>query len=263
MESVNDKSSLTEFRKEIPDKVKIFDAVAISLLILMIIWSIFILDEYLGFHFRQYGLTPRTFEGWRGIFTMHFLHSDLKHIAQNSMGLLVLNSFLFYFYRSIGFQVFLILFFFSPVLLWFIGRDGNHIGASVMIYGEFAFLFISGLVRRNPLLMRVALAVVLYYGSLVWYLFPIDQKISWEGHLSGFAIGAFAAVLLRNKGPQRTKYRFEVEPDLPDDDNAYWKIKPAVTDVAPSEEGNTNAAPRNDVKINYEYKEKNPDQSGR
>lgn len=258
MESNHEGQSLTEFRKEIPDKVKIFDALAVSALLLVMIWSIFIMDEYLGFHFREFGLAPRKLEGLRGVLTMHFLHSDLKHISQNTLGLLVLNTFLFYFYRPISFQVFLGLFFISPVLLWIIGRDGNHIGASVMIYGEFAFLFISGMIRRNPHLMRVALAVVLYYGSLVWYLFPIDRKISWEGHLSGFVAGALLAFLLRNKGPQRRKYRFETEPELPDDENAFWKIP----DETPQnrQEATPIQSNASEVKINYEYKKKNADQ---
>lgn len=260
MESHNDAATLTEFRKEVPDKVKIFDAIMVSAVLLIVAWSIFIMDEYLGFHFREYGMTPRTLEGWRGIFTIHFLHSDLKHIAQNSFGLFVLNSFIFYFYRSISFQVFLLLFFFSPIILWFIGRDGNHIGASVLIYAEFAFLFVSGLVRKNPLLMRVALVVVLYYGSLVWYLFPIDRKISWEGHLSGFLIGALVAYFLRNKGPQRKKYRFELEPELPDDENAYWKIPADPSTTMQDNKENPHTTVQQNVKINYEYKEKRPDQ---
>jgi membrane associated rhomboid family serine protease len=260
MDSGNEQLPLTEFRKEIPDKVKIYDALVVSALLLLIAWTVFIMDEYLGFHLKEYGLLPRSPEGWRGIFTMHFLHSDLKHISQNSMGLLVLNSFLFYFYRSIGFQVFLFLFFVSPVLLWLIGRDGNHIGASVLIYGEFAFLFVSGMIRQNPVLMRVALVVVLYYGSLVWYLFPIDRKISWEGHVSGFIAGTAIAFLMRKKGPQRRKYRFELEPELPDDENAYWKLpedrpRPAEESSATHKEEHSGG-----IKINYEYKEKKTDQ---
>jgi membrane associated rhomboid family serine protease len=260
MESGNEQPALTEFRKEIPDKVKIFDALAISGLLLVLAWSIFVMDEYLGFHFREFGLEPRTLEGWRGVFTMHFLHSDLKHISQNSLGLLVLNTFLFYFYRSISFQVFLGLFFISPVLLWFLGRDGNHIGASVIIYAEFAFLFVSGMIRRNPILMRVALVVVLYYGSLIWYLFPIDRKISWEGHLSGFIAGAAMAFFLRNKGPQRKKYRFEMEPELPDDENAFWKLPEEKSEQTSEPRPENRSASSADIRINYEYKENKPNQ---
>jgi membrane associated rhomboid family serine protease len=208
------------------DRLRIADALLFSAFLLALCWSVFILDEYLGFHLKSWGLKPRAWEGLRGIFTIHFLHGDLEHIAQNSLALFVLNSFLFYFYRSIALPVFFALFFCSPLLLWFSGREGNHIGASVLIYAEFAFLLVSGLIRRNPLLMRVALVVVLYYGSLVWYVFPVDKKVSWEGHACGFFIGLVAAFWWRKQGPQRKVYQFELEPELPDDENAYWKIQP-------------------------------------
>jgi len=34
---------------------------------------------------------------------------------------------------------------------------------------------------------------------MVWYIFPIEQKISWEGHLSGFLIGFIIAYIYKNK----------------------------------------------------------------
>jgi membrane associated rhomboid family serine protease len=235
---------LTTFRKDSSDHAKIFDAIMVSTMFLSVCWALFLMDRFLGYHIRSYGMYPRTPEGLYGVVTMHFLHGDLKHIAQNSLGFLVLNSFVFYFYRKIAFKVFAWLFFLAPLILWVTGRPSNHIGASLLIYGEFAFLCASGFIRKNPLLLRVALAVIFYYGSLVWYLFPIDARISWEGHASGFAIGVLAAYLYRNKGPQRKKYLFESEPELPDDENAYWKIPPPT----PKEETT--------VTIKYHYKER-------
>lgn len=171
------------------------------------------MDSYLGYRFTEYGLYPRKAEGLTGLLTMHFIHGSLEHIWHNTLGFLVLNSFLFYFYRSVSLRVFLFVFLTSGLLLWFIGRPNYHIGASMLIYAEFAFLLVSGFIRKNPKMLRVSLVVTLYYGSLVWYLFPIDSKISWEGHLSGFVAGIIAAVLFRKLGPQRTVYRYELEPE--------------------------------------------------
>lgn len=98
-------------------------------------------------------------------------------------------------------------------MLWFIGRPTSHIGASLIIYGEFAFLFFSGILRKNPSLMRVTLTVALFYGSIVWYLFPVDPSISWEGHISGFVSGVFAALLFRKQGPADKVYQYELEPE--------------------------------------------------
>jgi membrane associated rhomboid family serine protease len=207
------------------DRAKIGDALLYSTFLLVMCWSVFVFDEYLGYQLKEFGLKPRAAEGLRGIITIHFLHGDLDHIVQNSLALFVLNSFVFYFYRSIALPVFAALFFVSPALLWFAGRDGNHIGASVLIYAEFAFLFVSGLIRKNPLLLRVALVVVLYYGSLVWYVFPVDKKVSWEGHACGFFVGVMAAFWWRHAGPQRKKYLHETEPEMTDEEYALWKAR--------------------------------------
>ncbi len=205
------------------------------------------MEEFLGYHLKSHGMYPRSLEGLWGILTMHFLHSDWDHISQNSLGILVLNTFLFYFYRQISFKVFVRIFLISPILLWMIGRDSNHIGASVILYGEFAFLFLSGIIRKNPLLMRVALVVILYYGSLVWYIFPVDARISWEGHASGLLVGVVLAIIYRKEGPQRKIYQFETEPELPDDENAYWNI--------PDTSGPTESKPQNTVTVRYHFKE--------
>ena len=39
----------------------------------------------------------------------------------------------------------------------------------------------------------------------------MPNKISWEGHLSGFISGIIIAIYFRNKGPQEKKYNYELE----------------------------------------------------
>lgn len=210
---MNEQQELTNIKKETSDGAKIIDALVVSFVFLSVCWSIFMMDHYMGYRFVDYGIFPRTIEGLKGIFTMHFIHGSLEHIWHNTLGFLVMNSFLFYFYRSISLRVFVFVFFTSGILLWLIGRQNYHIGASMLIYGLFSFLFFSGLIRKNPKMLRVSLVVALYYGSLVWYLFPIDQKVSWEGHVSGFAAGLLAAFLFRRLGPQRRMYQYELDPE--------------------------------------------------
>jgi membrane associated rhomboid family serine protease len=189
---------------------------------------------------------------------MPFLHGNWDHLWHNTLGFAVLNSFLFYFYRQISMSVFLWIYLAAGILLWVIGRSANHIGLSLIIYGEFSFLFWSGFIRKDPLMLRVGLLVTLYYGSLVWYLFPVDPHISWEGHLSGFLVGAILAFAYRNKGPMRKIYRYELEPELPDDENAYWKIPSPNADSKPQEE-ESQSKEDDGVKIVYHYTEQRPD----
>ena len=195
----------------ITERKKIYDAILFSFSFLLLCWAIFLFEESGVLEWKKFGLRPRTLEGIKGILSMHFLHGDYKHIGQNSLAFIVLNSFLFYFYRQIAFKVFIWIGIAGGALLWLWGGEGNHIGASLIIYGLAAFLFISGLIRDNEKLLRVSMFILFYYGSLVWWIFPIDPKISWEGHLAGMVIGLAAAVYYRKSGPKRKLYQWEID----------------------------------------------------
>jgi membrane associated rhomboid family serine protease len=126
----------------------------------------------------------------------------------------VLGVGLFYFYRPIAPKVFILIYLVSGFWLWFGGRPGYHIGASGIIYGLAAFLFLSGVLRKYTRLMALSLLVVFLYGSLIWGIFPLDMRTSWEGHLYGAIAGLIIAVYYKNRGPQRKKYEWEIEEEL-------------------------------------------------
>ena len=168
-------------------------------------------EEFLGIELKQYGLRPREWRGIKGIASMHFLHSDWNHILNNSISFLVLNTMLFFYYRKVSFRVLFTLMFVGGILLWLGGRSSNHIGASLVIFGEAAFLFFSGLFSRSPMMLRIGLVVAFYYGSMIWGVFPIDPSVSWEGHLSGAIVGIVMAWIHKDKVPPRKKYSFELE----------------------------------------------------
>ena len=207
------------------DKAKIFDAVLLSLIWIVVCWMVFLSEDMWGWQMKKLGVHPREISGLPGVLSMAFLHNTWEHLTQNTLAIFVLNSILFYFYRKIAPQIWLISMVSSHALLWLIGREGNHIGASALLYAEFGFLIFSGFIRGDSRLMRAALVVLLYYGSLVWYVFPIEQHVSWEGHASGLLTGAILSWIFRKKGPQRRVYQYELDPELPDDENAYWKIR--------------------------------------
>jgi len=46
---------------------------------------------------------------------------------------------------------------------------------------------------------------------LVWGLFPIQEGVSWEGHLFGAIAGLLVAFNYRKEGPQRKVYVWENE----------------------------------------------------
>jgi len=65
--------------------------------------------------------------------------------------------------------------------------------------------------------MAISLLVAFLYGSMVFNMLPISELVysnmSWEGHLAGGIIGLFAAILFRNRGPQKPEEPIEEEPD--------------------------------------------------
>ena len=54
----------------------------------------------------------------------------------------------------------------------------------------------------------MSLITIFLYGSMIWFVFPVKGGISWEGHLSGFAVGLVMAFLYRKQGIVREEYQF-------------------------------------------------------
>ena len=168
--------------RTVTDRMRVTYALLFTMLFLLAIWGVYALNEMLELGWRKHGMHPRQWDGLRGIFTYPFLHGDLGHLWNNTMSFFTLNGFLFYFYRSIALRVWVWLFLCSGLLLWGLAVDGNHIGASGLIYGLAAFLFMSGVIRNNRMLLRVSLAVAFLYGGIVWWMLPIDDHAIVRGH---------------------------------------------------------------------------------
>ena len=57
------------------------------------------------------------------------------------------------------------------------------------------------------------------YGSLLWYVFPLDSHISWERHLSGFGVGLLLAYLYKGTTTvTNKKFDWETDDYLPEND---------------------------------------------
>ena len=190
---------------------------AIPLYFVLSFWIIFWIEVKYGYNFNKYGIYPRTFKGLRGVFFSPFIHGDIKHLYHNSIPLFVLLFSLYYFYRKIAFKVFVYGTIFTGILTWIFGRASFHIGASGIIYMLFSFIFFSGIIRKNYRLIAVSLMVIFLYGSMVWYLLPLKEEISWEGHLSGFIVGIIFAFYFKKTGTQNFKYEWEHEDYQKDD----------------------------------------------
>ncbi len=204
---------------------KFFSALIVPFLILLVMWVVYILMRYFGYEeWVQYGVIPRREEGLMGIITWPFIHSqkDFTHILNNSMPVLVLGWSLFYFYPRESWKVLVLIWLMSGICVWLSARDAVHIGMSGVIYGLAAFLFVGGILNKNRNLLGVSLLVTFLYGSMIWGIFPIQERVSWEGHLWGAVSGVVFAWVFRRKGPVNPKYDWELEED--EDDDGPWNI---------------------------------------
>ena len=186
------------------------------------LWAVKLTEQLVPVDLSGYGLLPRTLTGLAGILFYPFLHGDFKHLISNSVPLLVLGPMLLYFYRQIAIRVFFWIYLLSGFWLWLGGRESYHIGASGLVYGLTAFLFVSGIIRRHTGLMALSLVVVFLYGGLIWGIFPLYKMISWEGHLFGLLAGVIMAFAYRRQGPQRKKYEWEEEEEEDDIPEGYY-----------------------------------------
>jgi membrane associated rhomboid family serine protease len=206
------------------ERNKLINALFFPLLFVVVISIIHALQYFLGFSWFHYGIFPLKVENLSGIILSVFIHGDFNHLFNNSIPLLILGTSLFYFYKEIALKVIIWIVLMGGIWTWILAREAYHAGASGLIYGLFAFLMISGFIRKNKQLVSLSFFVVLVYGSMVWGIFPIKLHVSFESHLWGFISGIVLAIYYRKQGPQKVVFEWPEE-DEEDDENAYWKIK--------------------------------------
>lgn len=228
--------------------------------LLVVVWFVFFVNQSFHLHLNEHGIFPRTISGLQGVIFSPFLHSDLNHILNNSLPLLILTTALIYFYREVSLKVLVYGVLLSGILTWIFGRDSYHIGASGLIYVLVSFIFFKGLRTQYYRLMALSMAVVVLYGGMIWYVFPeVDHTISWEGHLAGLLTGFVFAIQF--KTPDYVKdiqYDWE-KPDFDPSTDPFMKrfdedgnfVNPPKPE---EEEGLQHVQPINYV---YIYKEEN------
>ena len=195
--------------------------------LLVFMWLVKIFEVLLKTDVGFLGVHPLSMDGLPGILLMPFIHGGWSHLMANTVPFLVLSTALFYFYREISWKVLIGIWLLSGMWVWFGGRPSWHIGASGVIYGLSAFLFLSGIIRDVKGLAALSLIVAFLYGSMIWGVFPDffpkEKNISWEGHLGGLVSGVIMALYYRTQGPLRRKYSWELEDEEEEDPSPYWR----------------------------------------
>jgi len=173
-------------------------ALRLALVFIGILWTIFVVDVVFGLRLGQYGLRPGSVPGLIGIFTAPLLHGSFEHLLSNTLPLFISLTATLYLYPRSAIRVIPLIWLGSGLLAWFIGRPSLHLGASGLIYGLLAYVFISGILRSDMRSVSVSLLVGFLYGSMIWGVLPVRMHVSWEMHLTGAILGIVSAFLFRN-----------------------------------------------------------------
>lgn len=198
-------------------KKKLVDSIRLPAYLIAFLWLIHGLQVLLGFDFGYYGVYPRTVFGLRGILFSPLIHGDWGHLLANTPPLFAMSAIILFFYRKVAIPSFILIYFLSGLAVWGFGRQVFHIGASGVVYGLVAFVFFSGIFRRNLKSIVLALIVLMYYGSMFLGVLPGREGVSWESHLLGAVVGIVIAFLYRNniEDDERPKrYSYEEDPNL-------------------------------------------------
>ena len=191
---------------------KFTNSVVVAPLIgVILIWAVFWLELQLHTNFNHFGVYPRSLKGLRGVLFSPFIHGSVEHLYNNTIPLAILTASLFYFYKDIAIKVLVYGLLFSGLFTWAVGRPSYHIGVSGIIYVLASFIFFKGIFSKYYRLVALSLVVVFIYGSLLWYVFPIKDGISWEGHLGGFLAGLLLAFFVKANTPSSKKFDWEHE----------------------------------------------------
>jgi len=190
----------------------------------IVVWAVFAFDQFTSVGLIRYGLVPREGIGLLGLVTTPFLHYNLGHIGSNTLPLLVGGTMMLFLYPNSTVRALPLIWLGSGLLAWVFARSSVHIGASGLIYGLLAFVFVSGIIRRDMRSIGAALVVWFMYGSMIWGVLPAGSGMSWELHAAGLILGVIAALRYRDMDhPPMKRYAWEDEELHEDELSEPWR----------------------------------------
>lgn len=180
------------------ESIKFRRGIRYTLAFVALLWTVKAFELSFAQDFGAYGIFPRTLVGSIGIITGPLVHGDVFHLISNTFPMIVLGIGIFYFYPKKALSVFLLIYLMSGFWVWIAAREAYHIGASGIVYGLIAFLFIGGFINRDRTSLAVSMVIIfLYGGNMMYGIIPTDSNISWESHLTGSLAGVFCAFYFR------------------------------------------------------------------
>lgn len=165
--------------------------------LLLVFWIIEFINLLMGNSLNAYGIVPRQFSGLVGVFFAPFLHGGIGHIIANSFPFVVLGGLTIFRGISFFFKISLFIIITSGLAVWVIGHPAVHIGASALVFGYFGYLVARAFIEKSRNTIMVAAIIGIFFGSMIFGIFPGMPGVSWEGHLTGFLAGIGGAWLFK------------------------------------------------------------------
>jgi membrane associated rhomboid family serine protease len=140
------------------------------------------------------GIQPRTLGGLQAIVVAPWLHASFGHLLANTIPFVVLGWFVMLRRTTDFFVVALAALLASGLGIWLFGGASTiHLGVSGVIFGFFGYLLARGYYERSTVAIVMAALAFLIYGGMMWGMLPLQQGVSWQGHLFGFVGGVLVA----------------------------------------------------------------------
>jgi len=140
-------------------------------------------------HLSRYGIIPRHVSSLPGIIWAPFLHGSFRHLAANTLPLLILGGILCA--RSKGEFALITLggMIVGGGLTWLLARSAVHIGASGLVFCYFGYLASLAYFRRTFGTLLLSVVCTLGYGGMLRGILPTSAAVSWEAHVAGLIAG--------------------------------------------------------------------------
>ncbi len=179
-------------------------AAAVMGLLLGGLWMLELFDQLSGNALdRVGGIRAREVDGLPEIFSAPLLHAGWDHLASNSVPFFVLGFLVLLGGLTRWAISSLVATVTSGLSAWLLTpADTIVLGASGVVFGWLTYLLARGLWTRRPAQVLIALAVLFFYGGLIWGVLPGVPGVSWQAHIGGAAGGMLAAWLLHGRRPR-------------------------------------------------------------
>jgi membrane associated rhomboid family serine protease len=174
-------------------------------------WLLLLVDWVTPGHLTAWGITPRELDGLLpGLVAAPFLHAGAGHLISNMVPLAVMGTVAaLRDWRACWIALTAVVLV-SGLGVWLVSPTGSvTVGASGVVFGLFGYLLGRGLFVRRFGDIAVGVLLILFYGSMIWGVFPTQPHISWQAHLFGFlgGLGAAFALARRHKSAPPTAGR--------------------------------------------------------